>query len=159
MTCCNLLVVDEQQQEELAAAVRAALARRNMTVNSASIRLRMDRQALTRFVNGVPMSLELVEKWARGVREDVNKWRELAGYDPVNGHLVGEITLSDFVNGAEILAAGLRDLEAKYGIPDLPLRFRSGLSNLTVEEARSVLADLEQQLKDYQQEKEQQANK
>lgn len=70
-----------------------------------------------------------------------------------------EGTLLQLTSGAEVLAAGLRDLEERYQQPDLKLRFRGGLESLTADQARSVLADLEQQLKDYQTEKEQQANK
>lgn len=51
-------------------------------MNAASIRFDIDRNALTRFARGRRMSLELVEKWARSLGEDLNHWRELAGYEP-----------------------------------------------------------------------------
>lgn len=72
--------MNEQQQQMLAQAVENALRERNLTVNAASIRLGIDRNALTRFKAGKPLTLELVERFARGLRYDVNEWRELCGY-------------------------------------------------------------------------------
>ena len=76
-----MMVVAQQQQ--LAEAARGLFARRNLTLNAASQRFGLDRNAITRMWHGIPASLEFTERFARTFREDVNRWRELAGYEPV----------------------------------------------------------------------------
>lgn len=73
----------QQQGDNLGNAARAALRSRNLTVNAASHRLRIDRNTLAKLTNGVPLSLEVAERFARGLDLDVNRWRVLNGYDPV----------------------------------------------------------------------------
>lgn len=82
LPCVRLLLMDEQQKM-LSEAVRDVLSRRNLSINAASKRLRIDRNTLTRFSEGIPMRLELVEQFARGLGEDINRWRSLAGYPRV----------------------------------------------------------------------------
>ena len=67
----------------IAEAVQAELGRRNLTVNAFSQRYGFDRNTVARFAGGGRATLEFVERWARTMNLDVNHWRELCGYPPV----------------------------------------------------------------------------
>lgn len=108
-------LMTEQQETALAQAVTSALAERNLSVNAASIRLRIDRQALTRFSQGIPPSLEVVERFARGMGLDVNEYRKLSGYPPVDPPADVGILAKAIISTHEAQAASL---ELEYE-PDL----------------------------------------
>src|SRR5262245_56948280 len=67
--------------KDLARRLRAYLARRKLTVNSASVRFPVSRESITAMKNGWPLSERVIERWAAAIGEDVNEWRALAGYE------------------------------------------------------------------------------
>ena len=74
-------VKERQQLGE--AAFREALESRRLTIHAAHVRYAISRESLTKMENGQPVGLEVVEKWARSIGEDVNRWRVLWGFPPV----------------------------------------------------------------------------
>lgn len=93
----------------------------NLTVNAAARRFGTSREALTKMSDGVSPALEFVERWARAIGEDVNHWRELAGYEPVvNGarwfldeiDRIRQDTGADFQVSAEEIAFARESPEA-----------------------------------------------
>jgi hypothetical protein len=122
----------QEQEQMLAQAVQEVLARRNLSVNSASVRFNLDRGTLTKLVAGKRTSLDFIERWARVIGDDVNKWRGLAGYERV-------------VCPADQLLDGLDQLAADF--PDLQIpvpSFSGGAQTLTSEKVRSLLHTLRQ---------------
>ena len=79
-SCVTVIVMMPEQQQERAEAFAQALARRNLTINAASLRLNINRQTLTKMSNGLPVELEVIERFAEGLGLDVNAWRELWGF-------------------------------------------------------------------------------
>ncbi len=71
------------QQQELAALARSALERKNLSINAASIRFNVDRQVLTRLAHGIAPRLDVLERIAVALGEDLNRWRQLASYEPL----------------------------------------------------------------------------
>lgn len=65
-------------------AFRAALAARGVTLSAAARASRISREALTQMTDGIQPTLEVVEKWARWIGEDVNYWRQLFGFEVVH---------------------------------------------------------------------------
>jgi hypothetical protein len=137
--------MSEQQQEGgvLGSAVREALALRNLTINAASIRLKIDRNALTRFAAGIPLSLELVERFATGLALDVNEWRVLAGYPRIGGELTPQ----------ERLGIGIAKLGEQYD-DDVPVRRFGGWKDLTHQRVDRILQAAEEELKRRQEQRE-----
>jgi transcriptional regulator with XRE-family HTH domain len=76
-------MMSDQQQEALAEAVQKVLTDRNLSVNSASQRTKLDRNTLKRFTLGIPPVLEKLEQFARALQLDVNEWRVKCGYPTV----------------------------------------------------------------------------
>ena len=67
----------------LAQAVADLLDRRNLTVNGAHMRTGISREVITKLTLGQRPELEVLEKFARAFGEDVNEFRRLAGYPPL----------------------------------------------------------------------------
>lgn len=67
-------------QPQFGQAVADLLQARNLSQNQASIKAGIDRFTIARMIAGIPPRLDLVEQFARAFGEDVNHWRELAGY-------------------------------------------------------------------------------
>jgi transcriptional regulator with XRE-family HTH domain len=131
----TLLLMQEQQQQEVGEMVRTELAKRNMSFNSASTRLDIDRGTLTKWAQGKSPSVEVVEKFARKLGLDVNLWRIRNGYDPV-------------VSAAEHFFAGLAALNRKHGRP-FAIDFNLFAERITtIEVADQVLADIDQQARE-----------
>ncbi|MFN3650045.1 MAG: hypothetical protein ACK47B_10745 [Armatimonadota bacterium] len=68
---------------ELGARARAIVQHRGLSVRAAAARCGICRLSLADMLDGVPLRLELIEAFARAFDEDVNEWRELAGYPPI----------------------------------------------------------------------------
>lgn len=86
---------------------------------------------------GVPPRLDVLERFARGLRLDVNEWRELAGYPRIE---------TPTRTGAEILGAGIFALQQKYDRPYITVRNFGGRDSLSPEQAEIILRELEQQI-------------
>lgn len=72
--------------EMFAQAVKGLRAKHGLSQMQAEIKTGVDRFTISRMEQGLVPRLDIVEKWARGFGEDVNRWRELAGYQPVYNH-------------------------------------------------------------------------
>lgn len=86
---------------------------------------------------GRDVELEIIERFARGMRLNVNEWREYWGYPPVE---------SAEESGDAILGAGIRELQEKYDAPFLTVRRWKGRGELTPDEARELLREIEDDL-------------
>jgi transcriptional regulator with XRE-family HTH domain len=76
---------NQQQEAMIIEWFDSTLKQRNLKVNSASERLDIDRGTLTRWAKGhPPKQLHLLEKFARGLRLDVNEVRRINGYPEVD---------------------------------------------------------------------------
>jgi hypothetical protein len=128
----------EQQprEEEAMQEFERALASRSLSVNAASLRFDISRPALTKMGMGKAVELEVVERFARGLGEDVNKWRRLYGYPPVEP--------------PSALAAGLLALAERYG-PEMLQRTQystGGLPELEEDAAAELIAEIEEAIKE-----------
>lgn len=86
-----------------AQAVKDLRASHGLSQMQAEIRTGVDRFTISRMEQGLVPRLDIVEKWARGFGEDINRWRELAGYPPV-------------VNGARRLIDRLAEVRRETGV-------------------------------------------
>lgn len=95
------------QQQQLAQAFEEALRKRHLTAHGAHDRFGISRESLRKMERGQQPALPQLERWARAIGEDVNHWRQLAGYEPV-------------INGARALIEGLdrlrRELDADFTV-------------------------------------------
>jgi transcriptional regulator with XRE-family HTH domain len=127
----------DQQQERgkmVAEAVQAELQRRNLTVNAFSQRFGFDRNTFTRFANQGRGTLDLVERWARSMGLDVNRWRVMCGYPPVETDL-------DPATWYKVRAFDLGELAERLGIDYRPPSFHGGTDSAveTREQAEGVI--------------------
>jgi len=125
------------QQQQLAEAVRELFARRNLTLNAASQRFGLDRNAVTRMWNGVPASLEFTERFARTFDEDVNTWRVLAGYPAVE---------PPEWDPDRAFMAGIRALAAEFGFPPTYGLEALPLADATPEEIGTALIAIRKEM-------------
>ena len=82
-------MADEAQKQALRQAVSEAWERHNLgTYSQAERRLDIERTSLLRLRKyGIGSKTILIE-WAVGLREDINYWFEIAGYDPIPPELL-----------------------------------------------------------------------
>jgi transcriptional regulator with XRE-family HTH domain len=78
-----MVLMTEQQAMRLREATQELLERRNMTPHGAYLRTGVSREAIAKLLAGRRPSLEVVEQFARAFGEDVNRWRVLCDYAPV----------------------------------------------------------------------------
>ena len=99
-----------------------------------TVRTGLDHVTIGKMMDGIIPSVETVEKFARGFKLDVNEWRGLAGYEPVE-------------SGAQLLDAGLYRLSQRVG-EVIPWEGETPRERLTPEQARAELADIEEELRE-----------
>jgi hypothetical protein len=109
--------VDETRRARIRQAVEEVLARKNLSINAASVRFGISRVSMTKLASGWPLSLDLLEHFARALGEDPNKWREICGYPPADASVPPSQPLPEL---AEQLAPFIRaivieELEKRRG--------------------------------------------
>lgn len=128
-------------------AFEEALARRNLSINAAHMRLGISREALTKMSYGQPTALEIVERFARGLGESVNQWRQLYGHPPVEPDPGASVVAEErepYRTPRQALLEGMERLEQRF--PDVELRwprFQGGLGRATMQQVLAELARLE----------------
>jgi hypothetical protein len=70
-------------REQRAERVQEVLRSRNLSRHAAHTRLDISRPAIDRMWDGRDVELEIIERFARGLRLDVNEWRWMWGHDPL----------------------------------------------------------------------------
>lgn len=120
---------------QLGEAATALLRQRGISARMASIKTGIDRTTLTAMLEGSPPRLDIVEAFARAFGEDVNYWRELAGYE----------TVAPPVTPADYFWAGVRRLSDRVGYT-LRISLQGGSDNLTMEQAEALLAEYERMI-------------
>ena len=80
-----------ERQQQLGEVVLAALKRKNLNPYSANQRFGISREVITRMTLGKPPALEVAERFARAFDLDVNQFRQLCGYPPVEDWVRAEI--------------------------------------------------------------------
>jgi hypothetical protein len=78
-----MLLMAQQQRSKLPEEMARVFRDRNLNTHSAHLRTGVDRQSIMRMQHGLSPRLDVIEKWARGIGEDVNHWRDAAGYPVV----------------------------------------------------------------------------
>ena len=137
-----LLMLSEQQQERLRAAVREVLQARNLNPYAIHVRYGISRESLTKLVNGIPPSVEVVERFARALNLNVNDWRELCGYPRVGGDVADSRDLLDLAMGRMI-----REFREKYNAPHLTIRRFGGWDSIrSLEDVERIRQELEDDL-------------
>ena len=75
---------------EFGAAVKALLNAHGLSLRSQKIRTGIDHMTMKDMCDGISPRLEKVEQFATSFAEDVNKWRVLAGYAPVEDQAMAD---------------------------------------------------------------------
>lgn len=115
-------------------AVTQVLSDHQLGKRQQTVRTGLDHVTIGKMMDGIIPSVETVERFARGFQLDVNEWRTLAGYEPVE-------------SGAQILDAGLYRLSQRVG-EVIPWEGETPRDRLTPEQARAELADIEEELRE-----------
>jgi len=74
----------EYHKPEFGEAVRRVLQEHGLTLRAQRIRTGIDHTTMKSMCDGLPGRLEKIEQFARAFNLDVNEWRKLAGFDPVD---------------------------------------------------------------------------
>lgn len=116
-------------------AVKAVMEEHGLSLRGQRVRTGLSHVTVQQMMEGVVPQMESVVAFAKGFSLDVNEWLELAGYDPIE-------------TGADVLLDGWEALCEKYPETEIPLpRLNRGTRTLTAEEARSILAMMEDQVR------------
>lgn len=115
-------------------AVTQVLSDHQLGKRQQTVRTGLDHVTIGKMMDGIIPTVETVERFARGFQLDVNEWRVLAGYEPVE-------------SGAQILDAGLYRLSQRVG-EVIPWEGETPRERLTPEQARAELADIEEELRE-----------
>jgi len=105
-----------------------------LSLEQARLKTKVDHQTLNRMKKGEVPRVDKVEAFAMGFKLDVNEWRQLAGYDPVE-------------SGTQILDAGLYRLSQRVG-ELIPWQGETPREKLTPDQARQALAEVEEDLRE-----------
>jgi transcriptional regulator with XRE-family HTH domain len=121
-------------EQQLKDALHDLLRRRNLTINGLHVRTGIDRQVLVRMENNIPPRVEIIERLAEAMGEDIRPWREAIG-KPLPEMPHTRLTL------------GLRALNREFGRP-IPVDFSKVWDDedLTFERVDTILRDLRSQL-------------
>lgn len=116
-------------------AVKALLRAHGLSLRSQKIRTGIDHMTMKDMCDGIRPRLEKVEQFARAFGEDVNRWRMLAGYEPVEEMIPAAGPVRFF--------EGIRAIQAEF--PTIPVtvpRLHLGSRELTPELADALLRDI-----------------
>jgi hypothetical protein len=134
--------MDEQQPlNDLARETREALRVRGLSVNAAAQRFEISREALTKMWNGRPTTVEIAEKFAARLSEDLNRWRVLNGFEAIEDAYAQSLKRELTAMRDRLAADGLEEL-----VPDRGSA-HGGSQGLTAEDARAEIAELERVLR------------
>ena len=82
---------------EFGRAVKRELEDRGWSYLRACVGTGIPGATIGRMAQGIVPGADHVIAWAKGLRQDINKWLTLAGYDPIPEELVCDVTKADRV--------------------------------------------------------------
>lgn len=137
-----LLMLPEHQQERLRVAVRDVLDARKTNPYAIHVRYGISRESLTKLMNGIPPSVEVVERFARAMGLDVNEWRELCGYPRVGWASSDMRDLIDLAMGRMLL-----EFRQKHNVPHFTIRRFGGWDSIeSLEDVERIRQELEEDI-------------
>jgi len=130
----------EYSKPEFGEAVRRVLQEHGLTLRAQRIRTGIDHTTMKSMCDGIPGRLEKIEQFARAFSLDLNEWRRLAGYEPVE-----DATCRQAVNALDWFMEQFRRIQQAYPHLFIPLpSFQGGAQNLTMLGAEKAIRAIEE---------------
>lgn len=132
--------------EQFGAAVREVLEEHGLTFRGQRMRTGLNHVTVSNMAKGIVPSMETVIAFAHGFSLDVNEWLERAGYEPIQSPASGQAEQERDV----VLYVLRRYAQLQRQFPNRSISLPDpddGLLNLTLEEAESIMDDIESDLR------------